>query len=116
MLLHKFAQIVGKNRAFHWTLKRSKSDGSVFEGSVRDESFTVRRSTSLQSLISTDKLEDDTRMNTLPVSSKHTILVLRDFFSKYPFNVLTRFNKFACRNFIFKHVLHIPGYLFNKII
>ncbi|KMQ99393.1 synaptic vesicle glycoprotein 2a [Lasius niger] len=59
----------GKNRAFHWTLKRSKSDGSVFEGSLRDESFTVRRSTSLQSLISTNKLEDDTRMNTLPVSN-----------------------------------------------
>ncbi|XP_029671789.1 uncharacterized protein LOC115240650 [Formica exsecta] len=59
----------GKNRAFRWTLKRSKSDGSVFEGSLRDESFTVRRSTSLQSLISTDKLEDDTRINSLPVSN-----------------------------------------------
>ncbi|XP_050455422.1 uncharacterized protein LOC126853615 isoform X3 [Cataglyphis hispanica] len=59
----------GKNRAFHWTLKRSKSDGSVFEGSLRDESFTVRRSTSLQSLISADKLEDDTRINSLPVSN-----------------------------------------------
>ncbi|XP_070172532.1 microtubule-associated protein futsch [Polyergus mexicanus] len=59
----------GKNRAFHWTLKRSKSDGSVFEGSLRDESFRVRRSTSLQSLISTDKLEDDTRINSLPVSN-----------------------------------------------
>ncbi|EZA57224.1 hypothetical protein X777_01830 [Ooceraea biroi] len=59
----------GKSRALHWTLKRSKSDGSVFEGSVRDESFTLRRSTSLQSLSSTDKLEDDARMDTLPASN-----------------------------------------------
>ncbi|XP_072767429.1 uncharacterized protein [Anoplolepis gracilipes] len=59
----------GKNRAFHWTLKRSKSDSSIFESSLRNESFTVRRSTSLHSLISRGKLEDDTRMNTLPVST-----------------------------------------------
>ncbi|XP_011873772.1 PREDICTED: uncharacterized protein LOC105565299 isoform X2 [Vollenhovia emeryi] len=58
-----------KNHAFHWTLKRSKSDGSVFEGSLRDESITLRRSASLQSLASADKLEDDTRMNVLPVSN-----------------------------------------------
>ncbi|XP_011694484.1 PREDICTED: uncharacterized protein LOC105453902 [Wasmannia auropunctata] len=51
------------------TLKRSKSDGSVFEGSLRDESFTLRRSASLQSLASADKLEDDTRMDVLPVSN-----------------------------------------------
>ncbi|KYM97178.1 hypothetical protein ALC62_12124 [Cyphomyrmex costatus] len=58
-----------KNHAFHWTLKRSKSDGSVFEGSLRDESFTLRRSTSLQSLTSADKLEDDNRIDVLPVSN-----------------------------------------------
>ncbi|XP_036145203.1 uncharacterized protein LOC105831337 isoform X2 [Monomorium pharaonis] len=58
-----------KSHAFHWTLKRSKSDGSVFEGSLRDESFTLRRSASLQSLTSADKLEDDTRMDVLPVSN-----------------------------------------------
>ncbi|XP_071565666.1 uncharacterized protein [Temnothorax nylanderi] len=58
-----------KNHAFHWTLKRSKSDGSVFEGSLRDESITLRRSASLQSLTSADKLEDDTRMGVLPVSN-----------------------------------------------
>nr|XP_012221530.1 PREDICTED: uncharacterized protein LOC105671710 isoform X1 [Linepithema humile] len=62
----------GKNRAFHLTLKRSKSDGSVFEGSLRDESFTLRRSTSLQSLSSADKLEDDNRLETLPVSSNNS--------------------------------------------
>ncbi|XP_029172716.1 uncharacterized protein LOC114941768 isoform X2 [Nylanderia fulva] len=67
--LTESSSTTGKNRGFHWTLKRSKSDGSVFEGSLRDESFTMRRSTSLQSLISTNKLEDDTRMNTLPVSN-----------------------------------------------
>ncbi|XP_077258155.1 uncharacterized protein LOC143895152 isoform X2 [Temnothorax americanus] len=58
-----------KNHAFHWTLKRSKSDGSVFEGSLRDESIALRRSASLQSLTSADKLEDDTRMGVLPVSN-----------------------------------------------
>ncbi|KYQ54119.1 hypothetical protein ALC60_06991 [Trachymyrmex zeteki] len=58
-----------KNHAFHWTLKRSKSDGSVFEGSLRDESFTLRRSASLQSLTSADKLEDDNRIDVLPVSN-----------------------------------------------
>ncbi|XP_018375393.1 PREDICTED: uncharacterized protein LOC108769092 isoform X2 [Trachymyrmex cornetzi] len=56
-----------KNHAFHWTLKRSKSDGSVFEGSLRDESFTLRRSASLQSLTSAGKLEDDNRIDVLPV-------------------------------------------------
>ncbi|XP_025163531.1 uncharacterized protein LOC105186024 isoform X1 [Harpegnathos saltator] len=59
----------GKTRALHWNLKRSKSDGSVFEGSLRDESYTLRRSTSLHSLISTDKLEDDNRMDALPTSN-----------------------------------------------
>ncbi|XP_014474330.1 PREDICTED: uncharacterized protein LOC106744251 isoform X2 [Dinoponera quadriceps] len=60
----------GKNRALHWgSLKRSKSDGSVFEGSLRDESYTLRRSTSLHSLISTNKLEDDNRMDALPTSN-----------------------------------------------
>ncbi|XP_011640143.1 uncharacterized protein LOC105429097 [Pogonomyrmex barbatus] len=67
--LAETSSTTGKNRAFHWTLKRSKSDGSVFEGSLRDESFTLRRSASLQSLTSTGKLEDDTRMDVLPVSN-----------------------------------------------
>ncbi|XP_032667205.1 uncharacterized protein LOC116842305 isoform X2 [Odontomachus brunneus] len=59
----------GKNRALHWSLKRSKSDGSVFEDTLRDGSYTLRRSTSLHSLISTDKLTDDNRINALPTSS-----------------------------------------------
>ncbi|XP_018052481.1 PREDICTED: uncharacterized protein LOC108689971 isoform X1 [Atta colombica] len=58
-----------KNHAYHWTLKRSKSDGSVFEGSLRDESFTLRRSASLQSLTSAGKLEDDNRIDILPISN-----------------------------------------------
>lgn len=61
----------GKARAIHWTLKRSKSDGSVFEGGIRDKSFTLHRSASLQSLTSTDKLENDGRMDTLPASSRN---------------------------------------------
>ncbi|XP_018351787.1 PREDICTED: uncharacterized protein LOC108754165 isoform X3 [Trachymyrmex septentrionalis] len=58
---------MSKNHTYHWTLKRSKSDGSVFEGSLRDESFTLRRSASLQSLTSAGKLEDDNRIDVLPV-------------------------------------------------
>ncbi|KAL0104083.1 hypothetical protein PUN28_017050 [Cardiocondyla obscurior] len=63
------SSMTNKNHAFHWTLKRSKSDGSIFEGSIRDESIAMRRSASLQSLTSAEKLEDDTRMNILPVSN-----------------------------------------------
>ncbi|XP_039303901.1 uncharacterized protein LOC105201438 isoform X2 [Solenopsis invicta] len=68
-LLKYYYSVLADKNAFHWTLKRSKSDGSIFEGSLRDESFTLRRSASLQSLTSADKLEDDTRMDILPVSN-----------------------------------------------
>lgn len=94
-LLKYYYSVLADKNAFHWTLKRSKSDGSIFEGSLRDESFTLRRSASLQSLTSADKLEDDTRMDILPVSSEYANVAI---FSNY-------LTSLANRNLIFKIVI-----------